>query len=153
MKINIEVTKDGYTKTLTTADGIQHKQTFISEGFALKSTEDSVDFDDLDITDDLLDSINDINYELFDMCFALVTEGTELPHDHQEAITKDGHKLERGDTFYGIGVTSSGVTFTPRRIPLRHIYPQDWDVCSGDTYYDRRKCVEVCDFKNQKHPI
>lgn len=145
MKVTIEITKKGYSKTLIMPDGTKYIENWQNVGNGFQTTDDSVIWDDLNLTDDFKEAINDFNFSLGDLSNAIETESAELPYDDSDAITKDGHKLKRGDDFYSVAITANPW----RYLPIKHKYPQDWDYCGDETYFSRENCVKVCERYNK----
>lgn len=145
MKVTIKITEKGYSKTLKMPDGTKHVQKWRNVGNGFQTTDDSVKWDDLDLTDDFKDAIEDFDFSLGDLSNAIETESAELPWDDGEAITNDGVKLNRGDSFWSVAVVAG----TWENRPLKNKFPQDWGICGSETYASIDKCWEVCEEYNK----
>lgn len=113
-------------------------------GYGAETTEDSVKWDELPITDELIEAIDDI--EDYEIMKALETEGAETPDE--EIKTVEGKVLKKGDRFYGIGVTPSNGDF--KYVPFRCKFPQDYETVGDEenifsTYEEAEK---YCDKRN-----
>ncbi len=148
MEIIIKITDEGYTKTIKTEKG-EFIQKWVKDSMGFVTTDDSVQLDELGFTDDLIESIESIDFDLGDISNSLLTENSELPYDHDEAITNDGHKLERGDTFYSVASMFSK-SKKMKSVPLKHKYPEDYDFSGSERYFDYQKCLDQCNLENER---
>ena len=117
MKVTIEITSENTITTLDTG-----KEKYVQEwrlnGSGAETTDESVNWHDLSLTDELVEALEGLDG--YEAMRALETEEAELPEEVVKTI--EGVQLERGDVFFGIGVTVKG-----KHVPFRCKFPQDFD--------------------------
>lgn len=145
MKVVIEVTANGYSKTVELNDGKKLVEKWERNGNGFSQTDDSVNFEDTHLLDDTVEALG-CDFELGDLCDAIENENAEVYDDGDIPTTDDGHILKKGDVFYTVASTVSNKKWTC--IPIRLKFPKDWGSHGSSSYISREKCIEECDKRN-----
>jgi len=152
MKVKIEITANGYTKTVKMNDGTKLIEKWKRESHGFGQTDDSIKFEDSGLLEETVEALEGCDFEISAICDALENENSEVIDSDGPAITNDGHSLKRGDVFWSVAsMAHGGGVFTS--VPLRHKYPKDWGWCGSETYYSREKCQEHCDRHNKPKQV
>lgn len=145
MEVNVKITSEEAVITLN--DGSkEYTRKWEKTSFGAETTEDSLDFEELNLNEDLADAIE--NIEIYEVMKHLETEEYALPD--REIKTKDGHILKKGDRFYGIGIQfSEGVGSLT---PFRCTFPQDFYSLGDEEniYKSFKEALSYSNLENEK---
>lgn len=147
MKVTIEITENGYSKTVALNDGTVLIEKWERSKGGFTATDDSVKFENSGLLDETVEALESLDFDLSDLCDAIETENSEIIDD-EPAITDDGHTLKKGDVFYTVASTPRDGKLTC--IPIKLKYPQDWGSHGSTSFIDRDKCVEKCNLFNEQ---
>ena len=144
MKVTIEITEDGFTKTLEKGEE-KFVQKWTKTSYGAETTEESVKWEDLGLSERFQDELESLNP------YSLMNElENEAWTDHPEVKTKEGTILKKGDRFYAIGVMpkKGKMVYTP----FMGKFPSDYDTIGDqDNIFKNFQNVKTeCDRLNSK---
>lgn len=151
MKVKINITASGYTKTVKMNDGTKLVEKWKRESNGFGQTGDSVNFEESELLEETIEALGDCDFDMSAICDALENENAQVEDYDGPAVTNDGHTLKRGDVFYTVACTSREGKLIS--IPLKCKFPLDWGHCGSETYIDRAKCQEHCDKHNKADEV
>jgi len=143
MKVKINITENGYSKTIKTKDGKEFTEKWIRSDGGFTQTQK---IDESVALEETIDAIGSIDFDLGSICDALEVENAEIFDYGEEPITDDGHILKRGDVFWSVATTVIDKKWT--YIPLKFKFPVDWGMQGSSCFFDRQKCVLECEQMN-----
>ena len=145
MEVVIKITENSYSKIIVMNDGkeLVEKWERFNNGF--RQTKESIRFEDLDLLPETLDAL-DSSFNFSEISDALENQNAEVYDEDEYPMTTDGHKLQRGDTFFTVASTIRNKKI--QSVPLKLRFPLDWDSCGSETYISIQKCEEVCNQRN-----
>lgn len=141
MRVTIEITEKGYSKTVEMNDGTKLIQKWEKAGNGFSTTDDSVNFNDTELLPETIEAL-ECDFELCELSNAIENENAEIFDYGEVPTTEDGHILKRGDTFYTIAVTHEKGKM--KYIPLKLKFPLDYDGSGSSNYFSKEKCIDEC---------
>tara|TARA_R110002074_G_scaffold31332_2_gene87970 strand:+ start:552 stop:1016 length:465 start_codon:yes stop_codon:yes gene_type:complete len=149
MIVRIDISESEFCVNIYTDKGSKYSDKFenIGNAWVQISSDSNIEKND-ELLEETVEAIEEVKFPIMDICNALKNQIEEPVVDNEsELMTEDGHKLEKGDTFFTIA--SNAGEFVPFGLK----YPKDWGCHGSSIFKDRSKCLEECDEMNKRREL